>query len=152
MFDARTAAASDLAFRSLFSLIFIVAGVGHFVQKDVMLARLEQAPLGHLAALAGPPEITMALSGAALIVCGVALLVGYRVEIAAAVLLLALIPITVTVHLGDPSHVGPLFKNLALMGGLIHFVVRGGGAFSIDERRAAPAADEANPPSSGYAR
>jgi uncharacterized membrane protein len=28
--------ASDLVFRGLFSLIFLVAGVGHFVQKEVM--------------------------------------------------------------------------------------------------------------------
>ena len=32
---------SDVVFRGLFSLIFLVAGLGHFVQKEVMLARLE---------------------------------------------------------------------------------------------------------------
>ena len=57
--------ASDLAFRGLFSLIFLVAGLGHFVQKEAMLARLEAAPLGHLAHWFGPPELLMALRGAA---------------------------------------------------------------------------------------
>ena len=65
--------ASDLAFRLLFSLIFVIAGLGHFGQADVMLARLEEAPLGHLASLLGPPEILMSLSGVALVAGGLAL-------------------------------------------------------------------------------
>ena len=37
---------SDVTFRVVFSLIFVVAGLGHFVERDLMLARLEEAPLG----------------------------------------------------------------------------------------------------------
>ena len=36
--------ASDVAFRVLFSLIFVIAGVGHFIERDVMLARLDEVP------------------------------------------------------------------------------------------------------------
>jgi putative oxidoreductase len=49
------------------------------------------------------------------------------------VLLIAvLVPITVTVDVGHTSALGPLFKNLALFGGLIHFAARGPGSFSVE--------------------
>lgn len=128
---------SDVVFRGLFCLIFIVAGAGHFIQEERMLAKLEAAELGHLASLVGPPELLMKLVGAVLVTGGLALALGYRTRLAAMGLLLTLVPITVTTHLGgDISHVGPFFKNLALMGGLAHFAIRGPGAFALGNQQA----------------
>jgi putative oxidoreductase len=130
---------SDLIFRALFSLIFVVAGLGHFAQHDAMLARMQAGPFFEVLSMLGPPSLMLWASGAVLLAAGVALLVGFRARWAALALLLTLIPITVTVHLA-PGHAGPLFKNIALAGGLIHFAVRGAGAWSLDVRASAESA------------
>jgi len=123
--------ASDVTFRVLFSLIFIVAGLGHFGQHDVMLARMEDSPWFELVSALGSPSLMLYASGVSLVVGGAALLAGFQTRWAALLLLFTLIPITITVHLA-PGHTGPLLKNVALFGGLIHFAVRGAGAFSLD--------------------
>jgi len=126
--------ASDLAFRSLFSSIFLVAGLGHFVQRDRMVERLLAAPLGHLAQAVAPAPLLITLTGIVLVVAGLGLLLGLQARLCALALAAVLVPITVTVHVGDPAHVGPLFKNVALLGGLLHFAARGAGAFSLEAR------------------
>lgn len=127
--------ASDGVFRVLFSLIFLVAGVGHFGQADVMIRRLIEAPLGAVATAIAPASVLISATGVVLIAGGAFLAVGYRTRIAAVALIAVLIPITGTVHMAPgPEHAGPLFKNIALLGGLIHFAIRGPGAFSVGPR------------------
>ncbi|HEX5064750.1 MAG TPA: DoxX family protein [Myxococcota bacterium] len=125
--------ASDLAFRVLFSLIFIVAGAGHFGAHEKMLADLRASPWFELVSALGPPSWMLYASGVTLVLGGVALLLGYRTRAAAILLFLTLIPITLTVHVA-PGHTGPLLKNVALLGGLIHFAVRGPGAYGLERR------------------
>lgn len=131
MEPTKLADASDGIFRISFTLIFLVAGMGHFTQHEVMLARMEASPWFDLISTFGPPSPMLHASGVSLLVGGIGLLIGYRTRWAALLLFATLIPITASIHLA-PDHAGPLFKNVALLGGLIHFAVRGPGAWSID--------------------
>ena len=53
---------------------------------------------------------------------GIALLAGYKNRLAAMVLLIMLIPITLTVQLDNFSDLGPFFKNVAIAGSLLFII------------------------------
>ena len=125
---------SDLIFRASFSLIFIVGGLGHFVRFDWMLQRLEGSPWFDWVVMIGSPGLLLHLSGVVMVVTGIALLLGFYTRLSALALFLTLLPITFVVHIA-PDHVGPLLKNVAILGGLVHFIVRGAEHFSIDSAR-----------------
>lgn len=59
-------------------------------------------------------------------------MLGFYTRLSALSLFLTLIPITFVIHIA-PEHKGPLFKNVAILGGLLHFVVRGGGWYSLSK-------------------
>lgn len=120
-----------LVFRVFTSLIFIVAGAQHLARPDAVAARLVAAPFGHWAVAVAPAHLLVLLTGGALLGGGLALLAGLGTRFAAALLMATLVPITVTVQLGGES-LGPLFKNVAIFGALLHFVVTGGGRLSAD--------------------
>jgi putative oxidoreductase len=74
---------------------------------------------------------------------GLALLLGYRARVAALILFLFLIPVTLTFHhfwtyTGEKQQVNQLFfmHNLALLGGLLLIMTLGAGWFSLDYKRA----------------
>lgn len=130
--SARIQAIADLTFRVLFSAIFVTAGIGHIVRPEIFVERLVAAPLGFLATSLASPRLLVLASGLALFAGGTGLLVGFRTRASALVLIAVLAPITITVDLGHTNALGPLFKNIALLGGLIHFAARGPGAFALD--------------------
>jgi len=119
-------------FRALLSLIFLVAGTGHLLDTDHIVQRLLDAELGYLATSIAPPEPLVLLAGGALLAGGLGLLLGYQTRLAAGLLILVVIPITITIQIGRPT-LGPLFKNVAILGGLLYFTAHGAGPVSLDQ-------------------
>ena len=121
-----------LAFRVLVSPIFLVSGLAHLVKPAALAARLESAPFGDLATALAPATVLIVASGVALFAGGLALLLGFKTRLAALGLVAVLIPITITVQIGNPSGPGPLLKNVGLLGALVQLAAAGGGRFALD--------------------
>lgn len=85
--------------------------------------RIDGANMKGFAYLFGDPELLVLLSGIAMLLAGLSFLVGFRTRWAAVILLAVLIPITITVQVGQANTLGPLFKNVAIMGGLLFFII-----------------------------
>ncbi len=113
---------SVVVLRVMLSLIFIVASFNHLFNTDKAINRIEEAKLGIMGHLLGPPKVSVVLSGIAMFIAGMALLMGIKTRYAAITLILILIPITLTIQVGQMNTLGPLFKNIAILGGLTFFV------------------------------
>ena len=124
---------SELVFRVATSLIFVIGGLGHFVQDDVMLARIEGSPWLELVRAIADPMLLLHVSGAVMLVSGLMLMLGLYTRPAALALFVTLVPITFVIHIA-PDHTGPLFKNIAILGALGFFFVRGSEVFSLEKR------------------
>ena len=124
---------SYLLLRVLGSGIFLVAGLNHLVDTAKPAAKLAKAPLGYLVTNLVPAETLILLSGIALLIGGLLLLFGYQTRKAALLLMLVLIPITITVQVGGTETTGPLFKNIAIFGILIFHVINGAMYYSVDQ-------------------
>ena len=79
--------------------------------------------MGFVGDLLGTPRNAVILSGVVMLIAGIALLIGFKTRIAAIVLIAILIPITLTVQVGQVETLGPLFKNVALLGALLFFSI-----------------------------
>lgn len=107
------------ALRICLAGIFIVSGLMHLLATNQVAARLGAARFGDLTDGLGDPSRIVLLSGAALLIGGISLAFGVLTRWAAVGLIAALIPITITTQLGEGLLSGPLWKNVALFGGLI---------------------------------
>ncbi|MCB2089038.1 MAG: DoxX family protein [Sphingomonadaceae bacterium] len=124
---------ADPMLRVLTSLIFIIGGLGHFGQHQIMLDRMEQSPWRDLIIAIADPSLLLWLSGAVFVVFGITLALGLSTRLSALLLFVTLVPITITIHIA-PDHIGPLFKNIAIMGALLFIAARGPGAYALDNR------------------
>ncbi|MBQ0772989.1 MAG: DoxX family protein, partial [Sphingomonadales bacterium] len=108
---------AEAVFRVLTSLIFIIGGLGHFGEHQMMLDRMVESPWWNMINMVGNPSWLLWLSGGVFVIFGVMLALGWMTRLSALLIFLTLVPITITVHIA-PGHVGPLFKNIAIMGSL----------------------------------
>lgn len=123
---------SDLVFRIAISLIFIVGGLGHFGEHQYMLDRMATAPWVDVVNSIGDASVLLWISGAVFVVAGLALAVGYKTRLAALALFATLVPITLAIHVA-PGHMGPFFKNIAILGALTHFFFKGPGRYALEK-------------------
>lgn len=103
--------------------IFLVAGTNHLLHIEKTVHRIERASFKGLAYFFGDPEWLVILSGIVMLTAGFLFLMGYKTKWAALILMAVLIPITLTVQVGQMTTLGPLFKNIAILGGLLFFIL-----------------------------
>ena len=104
------------------SMIFIYASTNHFFQLDKILGKLSRTAAYQFIQNESLFQASIIISGVAMFTGGIALLAGYKNRLAAMVLLIMLIPITLTVQLDNFSDLGPFFKNVAIAGSLLFII------------------------------
>ena len=114
---------SVVILRIMLSLIFIIASTNHFFNTEKTVSRIENSSMGFIGYILGTPEIAVLLSGIVMLIAGISLLLGFKTKMASIVLIAVLIPITLTVQVGQITTLGPLFKNVAILGGLLFFSI-----------------------------
>ncbi len=117
--------------RILFSAIFLMASLGHFSQQTIGYAAHQGVPMAGLLVPA---------SGVLSLVGGLSVLTGYRAKFGAWMLVVFLVPVTLTMHnfwaVKDPMMAlmqqAMFMKNLAMLGGALLISYFGAGPMSLD--------------------
>jgi putative oxidoreductase len=109
--------------RIFVSGIFLVAGMNHLLNIEKTAKKIEQASFKGIAYFFGEPQWLIILSGIVMVAAGFLFLIGYKTKWATIFLIAVLIPITLTVQVGQIETLGPLFKNIAILGGLLFFIM-----------------------------
>jgi uncharacterized membrane protein YphA (DoxX/SURF4 family) len=135
----------DLIFRGLFSTIFLGLGSEHLLD-DRLIRHFMPGWVQY-------PTLTSRLSGVILLIGGLSILTGYRMQLGARLLGAFLLVVTLTVHVPGCFQVPPgissdyawlwtvfqrsnLVKNVCLFGVCVHLTTQAPGRFSIDALRA----------------
>lgn len=122
---------SVLLFRIMLSGIFIVAGISHLTNPEQVAQRIQSAAFSSFATFLGDPYLLGIMTGYVLFSAGVAFLLGVYTRWTALTLFMVLVPITITIQLGNGLIHGPFWKNVALFGGLLFFILNNPKAYSI---------------------
>ncbi len=120
--------------RILYSAIFLMAGPSHFQAGTISYAAAHGVPLS---------SIAVPLSGLISILGGLSIAFGYRASWGAWLIVLFLVPVTVTMHrfwgLADPEAAMVqqimFMKNVAMIGAALLITQLGSGPLSVDARK-----------------
>jgi putative oxidoreductase len=121
--------------RLFYSLIFVVAGFGHFTHQEIAYAAAQGIPI---AGVLVPASGIMAIAG------GLSILLGFHGKLGAWLLVLFLVPVTFTMHnfwaVKDPMmqqiQMAMFLKNISMLGSALFFTQIATGPLSLDSRRA----------------
>jgi putative oxidoreductase len=121
--------------RLFYSLIFVVAGFGHFSHQEIAYAAAQGIPIA---------GVLVPASGLMAIVGGVSILLGFHGKLGAWLLVLFLVPVTFAMHnfwaVKDPMmqqiQMAMFLKNFSMLGAALFFTQIGTGPLSLDSRRA----------------
>ena len=108
-----------MLFRLFTSLIFIYAGAKHLINATGIFKRISAGKFYLLMPYESFIKASILISGVLMILGGVALIINYKIKIAATLLLAIIIGITLTVQLENLNDLGPFFKNIAIIGSLL---------------------------------
>lgn len=119
--------------RIFFSLIFIMAGFNHLSQQTIQYAASLGVPMAN---------ILVPFSGLMAFLGGASILLGYKARYGAWLIVLFLVPITLTVHkfwgIADPMQATMQYinfmKNLSMLGGALLIAYFGSGPLSVDQK------------------
>lgn len=125
---------SVLLFRIFLSGIFITAGLSHLIEPEKVAERIDAATLKNFATFFGDPYWLGIITGYVLLLFGITHLLGIYTRISAFALFIVLIPITITIQMGNGIMHGPFWKNIALFGGLLFFIINNPKSYSIYNR------------------
>lgn len=117
--------------RALFALIFITSVFNHFTGAGIAQAAAHGVPLA---------TVVVPLSGIVALIGGLSVLLGYRAQFGAFLLVMFLVPVTLFMHrfwdIPDPNMAmmqkAMFMKNLSLVGGALLIMYYGSGPVSLD--------------------
>jgi putative oxidoreductase len=119
--------------RIFYSCLFIMSGFGHLtIQKKLLTGFVKSKSLP-------APELLVLISGLVELVGGILIVLGYRAEWGAWLIVLFLVPVTFTMHnfwtVKDPqarmTEMANFEKNMALMGAALLIAYFGSGPLSL---------------------
>jgi len=120
--------------RLFFALIFLFAAPNHFTKETITFSASQGVPLA---------SIAVPLSGVVAIAGALSILLGYRSQFGAWLVVLFLIPVSLMLHkfwtVTDPMmaqiQMILFMKNVSMLGGALLITQFGTGPFSLDARR-----------------